>query len=108
MMYQKYTITGKNRKVPKRDVSKWVSVPFGNFLNLYAIKLWARRMVIGKDSEGRQEELRNFARDIILEKKIPDKMEDVEATIINEGRKITCVRMEINKTILTLKPGGRN
>lgn len=69
-------------------------------------KLWAKRMVIGKDSEERQEELRNFARDIILEKKIPDEMEDVEATIINEGRKMTCVRMETNKTILTLKPGG--
>lgn len=69
-------------------------------------KLWARRMVIGKDSEERQEELRNFARDIILEKKIPDEMEDVEATIIKEGNKIKGVRMETNKTLLTLKPGG--
>lgn len=69
-------------------------------------KLWAKRMVIGKDSEERQEELRNFARDIILEKKIPDEMEDVEATIIKEERKITCVRIQTNKTIITLKPGG--
>lgn len=69
-------------------------------------KLWARRMVIGKDSDERQEELRNIARDIILEKKIPDEMEDTQATIIKEGNKITCVRMETEKTILTLKPGG--
>lgn len=69
-------------------------------------KLWARRMDIGKDSEERQEELRKYARDIILEKKIPDEMEDVEATIIKEGNKIKGVRMETNKTLLTLKPGG--
>lgn len=69
-------------------------------------KLWARRMVIGKDSEERQEELRNIARDIILEKKIPYEMKDVEATIIKEGNKITCVKMETEKTTLTLKPGG--
>lgn len=69
-------------------------------------KLWARRMIIGKDSEERQEELRNFARDIILKKKIPDEMEDVEATIIKEGNKITGVRIETNKTSLILKPEG--
>lgn len=69
-------------------------------------KLWAKRMVIGKDSEERQEELRNIARDIILEKKIPDEMEDAQVTIIKEGDKITCVRMETKKTILTLKQGG--
>lgn len=69
-------------------------------------KLWTRRMVIGKDSEERQEELRNFARDIILEKKIPDKMEDVEVTIIKEGKKIKGVRIETKRTLLTLKPGG--
>lgn len=86
----------------------------GMYLGCYLIalpitkrrKLWARRMVIGKDSEERQEELRNFARDIILEKKIPDEMEDIETTIIKEGNKITSVRMETKRTLITLKPGG--
>lgn len=69
-------------------------------------KLWARRMIIGKDSEERQEELRNIARDIILEKKIPDELEDVEVTISKERNKIAYVSMKTKKTILTLKPGG--
>lgn len=51
-------------------------------------KLCARRMVIGKDSEERKEALRSIARDIILEKKIPYEMEDVEATIIKKETKL--------------------
>lgn len=69
-------------------------------------KLRAKRMIIGKDSEERKEELRNIARDIFLEKKIPDEVENAKATIIKEGSKITSVKMETEKTILTLKLGG--
>lgn len=68
--------------------------------------LWAKNMNIGEDSEEIQEKLRNIARDIILEKKIPDEMEDVEATIVKEGNKITSVKMKTEKTLLTLKLGG--
>lgn len=68
--------------------------------------LWAKNMNIGEDSEEIKEELRNIARDIILEKKIPDEMEDAEATIVKEEGKITSVKMKTAKTLLTLKPGG--
>ena len=69
--------------------------------------LWAKKMIIGKDSEERKEELRNIARDIILEHKIPSEMDGVEVTINKEKDKITKVRMETEKTILTLMPGGK-
>lgn len=69
--------------------------------------LWAKKMVIGKDSEERKEKLRNIARDIILEHKIPNEMDGVEVTINKEKDKITKVRMETEKTILTLMPGGK-
>lgn len=68
--------------------------------------LWAKNMNIGEDSEEIKEELRNIARDIILEKKIPDEMEDAEATIVKEEGKITSVKMKTEKTLLTLKTGG--
>lgn len=66
--------------------------------------LWAKNMNIGEDSEEIKEELRNIARDIILEKKIPEEMK--EATIVKEEGKITNVKMKTEKTLLTLKPGG--
>ncbi len=68
--------------------------------------LWAKNMNIGEDSEEIKEELRNIARDIILEKKIPEEMKEAEATIVKEEGKITNVKMKTEKTLLTLKPGG--
>lgn len=66
----------------------------------------AKRLVIGKETEERKEELRNIARDIILEHKIPDFMDGIEITISKKKNKITSIKMETEKTIVTLIPGG--